>query len=102
MIKNENPLSMSEAAEYIGDNKEGSEIEVKKFVKKFGTVKPEEAKEMRSKLEGLDLIKMKQEYLVKVIDLLPENSENLNKIFTDVNLDEDETKKILDIVKEYK
>ena len=57
---------------------------------------------MKVKLESLNLIKVKLEHIAKVIDFLPEDAENLNKIFTDVSLDEDESKKILDVVKEFK
>ena len=101
MIKNIAPLSMTESLEYIG-SEEDSEAEARKFVKKFVKMKPAKAKEIREKLGELDLIKMKPENIAKIIDIMPENAEGLNKIFTDVSLNDDETKKILDIVKEYK
>lgn len=101
MIKYRKPLSMAESLEYVGDKRD-SEVQLKKFIKKFTKQKPEDAKKMREKLESLDLLKLKSEYIAKIIDILPEDSENLNKIFTDVSLDEDETKKILEIVKEFK
>ena len=47
-------------------------------------------------------MRVKQEHIVKIIDLMPENAEELNKIFVDSSLDEDETKKILETVKEFK
>ena len=47
-------------------------------------------------------MKIKLEYIVKIIDILPETAEELNKIFVDVSLDEDETKKILDTIKKFK
>lgn len=101
MIKETKPLSMAESLEYItGDDDKSAEI--KGFIKKFIGISAGDAKKLREKLEAFDMIKLKPEYIVKVIDLLPENSENLNKIFTDVSLDEDETKKILDAVKEFK
>ena len=40
--------------------------------------------------------------MVKIVDLLPEDSIDINKIFTDVSLDENETNKILEVVKKYK
>ena len=92
---------MAEAIEYIKKDKD-SETDVIGFINKFVKMKPAEAKEMREKLVALNLMKLKTEYIVKIIDLLPENQEELNKIFVDVSLDEDEIKKILDIVKEYK
>jgi len=101
MIKNTIPLSMSEASEFIGDKKE-SELELKKFIKRFVKLDVDEAKKMKKKLEDLNMIKMKQEQIVKIIDFMPEDVESLNKIFTDVSLDEDEAKKILEVVREFK
>ena len=101
MIKNTTPLNMTEALEYIKKDSD-SGAEIKKFIKKFAKLKPEKAKEMQKKLESLDLMKIKPEHIAKIIDLLPEDSENLNKIFNDVNLNEDETKKILETIGEFK
>ncbi|HEB46856.1 hypothetical protein LCGC14_2162820 [marine sediment metagenome] len=101
MIISRKHLSMTESLEYVGDKKD-SEVEVRKFIKKFVKMKPEKVREIRKKLEELDLIKMKSEYIVKIIDLMPENSESLNKIFTDISLNEDETKKILETIEEFR
>lgn len=101
MIISRKHLSMTESLEYVGDKKD-SEVEVRKFIKKFVKMKPEKAGEIREKLKELDLIKMKSEYVVKIIDLMPENSESLNKIFTDISLNEDETKKILETIEEFR
>ncbi len=92
---------MAESLEYIEDKKD-SEADIKKLIKKFVKLKPDEAKKMREKLSSLGLMKLKQEYISKVIDIMPENQESLNKIFTDVSLDEDEAKKILDAIEEYR
>ena len=97
MIKNSEPLSMAESSEYL---EKGSDALV--FIKKFTSMKPAKAKELRKKLQDLGNIKISEIHISKVIDVLPEKSEEINKIFMDVGLDEDETKKILDIVKEYR
>mgnify|MGYP001574360289 FL=1 len=101
MITKTVPLSMTESIQYLGEEKD-SEVEFKKFTKKFISIKPNEAKEMRKKLEELNLLKMKSENLIKIIDIMPDDIEGLNKIFNDVSLDEDETKKILEIINKYK
>ncbi|HUW43346.1 MAG TPA: hypothetical protein VMV95_00040 [Bacillota bacterium] len=101
MIKNTTPLNMAEALEYIKKDSD-SEVEIKKFIKKFVKLKIGDAKELGKKLENLDLMKIKPEHIVKIIDLLPEDSENLNKIFNDVSLNEDETKKILETIEEFR
>ena len=101
MINNTQPLSMAESLEYVKKEETG-DSDVVGFIKKFIEIKPKEAREMRDKLDGLKLLKIKSEHIAKIIDLLPEDTNDLNKIFTDIGLDEDETKKILDIVREYK
>ncbi len=97
MIKNTIPLSMAESSEYL---EKGNDTLV--FIKKFTNMKPEKAKELRKKIQNLENIKISETHISKVIDILPEKAEEVNKIFTDVGLDEDETQKILEIVKEYR
>ena len=101
MIKNSESLSMAEAIE-LAKNDGENESEIIGFIKKFNKLKAKEAVELKQELMGLGNIKIKSDYAVKIIDLLPETSEELNKIFVDVSLDEDETKKILDTIKKYK
>ena len=96
MINENKPLSMAEATEFVKDK------EVKAFIKKFASLSPEKAKELREKLEGLELIKINENHITKMIDLMPEDKESLNKIFIDVNLDENEQKNILQTIKEFK
>jgi DNA-directed RNA polymerase subunit F len=101
MIKSNNPLSMSEVVGYIKKN-ENKEVNLPGFIKKFVKIKEKEAKELKGKIEDLDFIKLKEEDIIKIIDVLPTNEEELNKIFVGTNLDEDERKKILETVKEFK
>jgi|TARA_Y100000310_G_scaffold174669_2_gene174753 DNA-directed RNA polymerase subunit F len=100
MINEKHSISMDEAREYLVDDERDKET--KAFTKKFVGLDVKKSKELRKKLEELDLMKVKESDISKVIEILPENSEELNKIFNDVGLDEDETKKILDTVKEFK
>jgi len=100
MILERKPISLSEVAEIlkdIPDNEKKTQMEL--YLKKFLKIKPEKAKQIKEELESLDLLKMKNEHIVKIIDLMPEDASDLNKIFTDVSLTEDETNKILDIIK---
>ena len=101
MIKTSEPLSLAEAQEFIKDSEETSP-EIREFVNNFKKLPVEDAKSLRKKLNGLDLIKVKADHISKIIDLLPESKEELNKIFVDINLEEDETNKILDTIKEFK
>ena len=100
MILDRTPLNLNEVREILknlDDSDKKEEMEV--YLKKFSKTKPEKVKKIKEDLEKLDLLKMKREHLVKVVDLIPENVSDLNKIFTDVSLNEEETNKILDVVK---
>jgi DNA-directed RNA polymerase subunit F len=101
MIKNTIPLSMAESLEYIDKDKK-AENPARDFIKKFVKTTPKEAKEIRKKLEELKIIKLNDINISKLIDILPEKAEEVNKIFIDVSLDENETKKVLDTIREFK
>lgn len=99
MIKETKPLSMAEAAEFV--KKKDSEIDMGTFIKKFVKLNPKKTKELRASIEGLDLMKVSDKHISKLIDILPENKEEINKIFTDIGLDEDETNKLLEEIKKF-
>lgn len=99
MIKDQKALSIAESQEFVDKENSG---EILAFMKKFVSMKPGKAKELRKKLEGLDLMKLDDKGISKIIDVLPENEEELNKTTTGLNLDEEEAKKILEALKEFK
>ena len=99
MIEQSHSLSMSESVEFVQDEEHS---DIKGFMGKFVKLSLKDAKALREELEKLDLMKVRANHISKIIDLLPESKEELNKIFTDVGLGEDETTKILDTVKKYK
>jgi DNA-directed RNA polymerase subunit F len=98
MIKSMTSLSMAESFEYLKE-KEGKEAEVRGFIKKFTKLSPEKAKEIRKNIESLELMKVREEHISSIINLFPETIEDLNKIFRETNLEEEEAKKILEIIK---
>ncbi|MBR9705852.1 hypothetical protein GOV14_02340 [Candidatus Pacearchaeota archaeon] len=100
MIYDRAPLNLNEVSEIlenIPDSERKEEME--KFLKKFLKTKPEHAKKIKEELEKLDMLKIKREHIVKIVDLLPQDTSDLNKIFIDISLNEDEANKILEIVK---
>ena len=96
-VKSNEPLSLPEVEEHLDKTSD-----LVKFIKKFTKETPKSAIEMKKKLEELNLIKIKPENISKIIDISPESQEDLNKIFTDVSLDDEESKKILDAIKSNK
>jgi len=101
MIINKEPLSMAEAFYYVKEDETG-ETDLVGFIKKFVKIKKGLAEELRKKLGALQLMKVKEEHITKIIDLMPETKEDLNKIFVGVSLDEDEIQKIINTIKEVK
>lgn len=101
MITNNEPLSMAEAIVYAKKDA-GTGKEIIGFIKKFTKLKPAEAKELKKKLKELDLIKLNDKHIVNLVDFLPEDREEVNKIVVEANLNEDEIKKILETIKEFK
>ena len=101
MLKNNEPLSMNEVLEYVEKDK-GSDADIVKFIKKFAKLTNKDAKKLKENLASLSSMKIKPEHTAKIIDIMPENQEDLNKIFTEITLDEDESKKILDAIKQFK
>ncbi len=99
VIKEKTPITMAEVVVLAGDSDKGKAI--KNFIKNFNKMDVEKAKEMKEELKGLDLIKLKDEHIVKIVDFVPTDASELNKILIEVSLDQDEVNKILDVTKKY-
>lgn len=98
-IKEETPITMAEVVALAGDSEKG--VAIKKFIKGFNKMDVKKAEEMREELRGLDLIKLKDLHIVKIIDFMPSDASELNKVIIDVSLDQEEVNKILDVVGKY-
>ncbi len=99
MIKKSTPLTLAEVSELVGKGEK--QDSVKKFIKQFSGISVKKAEEMKEELRKLDLIKLKEDYIVKIIDFMPQDAAELIKTVSGVSFDQDETTKILEIVKKY-
>ena len=108
MIKNKTPVSLIEVKEILAEHKQLEENKraeaVLDYIKRFAKAKPDKAKSLIKELEELNLAKLKKESVVKIVEMMPEDAEDLRKIFVggDVTLDQDEINTILEKVKQYK
>ncbi len=100
MIKESRPVSMSEIINLISDSEKVENV--KKFIKDFGVLDIEDAKKLSDEIRTLDIIKLKEEHIIKIVDFLPTDSIELNKVILKTSLDQDEINKILEITKKYK
>ena len=99
-IMEETPITMAEVSALAGDSEKGEAI--KKFIKQFTKMPVEKARELKEELKALDLIKLKDSHIVKIVDFMPTDASELNKVIIEVSLDQEEITKILEVVSKYK
>ncbi len=97
MIHNKKPLPMIEVMEYAKAN-EGNDV-LLHYLKKFTKISRERADKIKESLIALNNPKIKDENIVKIIDFLPQDKEDVNKILIEANLNEDEANAVLNIIK---
>lgn len=102
MIKSIKPLTLAEVRDTLSSKEEAEKAkEVVSYIKRFTKLSPEQVKNMRQGIEQLGLIKLKEEHIAKIIDIMPADPEDVRKIFVDMSLDENEITKILEVTKKY-
>ncbi|MBU2589969.1 MAG: hypothetical protein KKA65_00550 [Nanoarchaeota archaeon] len=105
-IESEKPITMSEVADRLSKvEKRDKELsfranKTKEYLAHFVT-KEKESK-LRKKLENLNLARLKDRQIVKIIDLKPEDMDSLKIILSNeaITLKEEDLKKILDAINE--
>ena len=96
MILSKKPLTLAEVDALVEKGEEKKLIH--DYLKKFVALKKDEAEKMLSDLRALNNPKLKEENLVKLVDFLPKDVEDVNKILNEVSLSEAEANAILGIV----
>lgn len=99
MILNKISLTIAEISQYVEKTNENENLI--SYLKKFGKVSKDEAEKIRKEIVSLNNPKIREEHTIKVIDFLPKDHEEVNKIFVDASLNEEEINALLDIVKKY-
>ena len=101
MIKEIQPVSLTKVAAIV--KKEGKK-EMADFITKFVKINSKDAEKLKEELNKLEILKLKPEHVVKIIDFLPIDAEDLRKIFagSELSLEQNEITKIIEITKKYK
>ncbi|MFA5484635.1 MAG: hypothetical protein WC260_00050 [Candidatus Pacearchaeota archaeon] len=99
VIKEEKALTITEVIDLV--EKSSKEYEIKNFLKQFNKNTLEDVKNMKEELKNLEILKLKEIHITKIIDFKPTEVSELNKIISDVSLDNDEITKIIDVIKKY-
>lgn len=97
MILSKKPLSLAEVKEYAKEGKGNENLLL--YLKKFGKISKEKAVSIKEAIEKLNNPKIREEQIIKVADFMPQDEEDMNKIFSDSNLNEGEARALVEIVR---
>ncbi len=109
-ILNEVPISMVDLKEELEKNKKrDTELNFRatrteEHLQQFVKISKKDAEELKKELEALQISRIKEIHMIKIIDLLPDNEEELKQILTGYSLTvkSDDLKKICEVCKKYK
>lgn len=99
MILNKTPLTLAQVKAYASGLEENKVLV--DYLKAFSNLSKEKAESLLAEIHALNNPKIKEELAVKVVDLLPQDAEDVNKIFLENSLSEEETQALLAVVKNY-
>ncbi len=99
MILKMTPLHLADVQELSGDL--DAKPELRDYLKEFSKLDKKKADALAEAIRGIGNHKIREDSIMKIVDLLPRDAESVSKIFNDTSLDEKEVNEILLVVKEY-
>ncbi len=73
------------------------------YLEAINTIKPKQAKELKEKLEALEIPRVKEAQVQKIIDIMPCTVEGVKTVFSGLNISvtADNVKKVASLIGEY-
>jgi DNA-directed RNA polymerase subunit F len=107
-IISETPISMVDAKEKLKDiKKRDGELGNKgtksaEYLTTFVHIEKNKADDLASKINALNIPRLRDRHIVKIIDMMPQDLESLKVIFTgdNITIKPEDLKRILDVIKE--
>lgn len=104
----EKPLSLTDINMLIDELKKRDKelnfrsTKVKNYLESFSLIDYKKAKQIEEKLKSLNITRLKDKYIVKIIDIMPKDNDSLKTIFVNepIALKQEEIEKILEVIKE--
>ena len=90
---------MSEVNEIVKNLEEKEQMKL--YLKTFLKLSKDKSEKLGEEIKSLGNVKINAGHLVKIVDYVPKEKEDVNKIFADLSLTEDETNAILNITQKY-
>src|SRR3989344_2855342 len=105
-IVSEKPLTLPEVKEMIVEVKKNGELGFRanktiEYTELFVKQKPSETAEMKKKIEELNIMRLKDKVITKIVDLMPADAESLKMILATENITvkQEDLVKILECLK---
>lgn len=98
MIISKKSLTLAEVKELTADVENPV---MQDYIKAFSKLNKEKSLALADEVIALNNPRLKEEHIIKIVDFLPTDAEDLNKILLDVSLSEEEINAILNLVKKY-
>ncbi len=106
-IINESPLTMAELKEKLESVKKRDKelktraLKTQEYLNNFVDVKSKDALKIKEEIAKLEIPRLKDRHIAKVIDLMPKDLETLKLIFVgeNITLKQDDFEKILKVLK---
>jgi len=109
-IISETPLTMVDTAEKLKKiEKRDGELtfranKAKEYFACFNKLKPKQCIELKEKIEGLNIPRLKDKHIAKLIDIFPVDSDSVKIVLSNepITVKEEDIKKIASVFAEYK
>lgn len=106
-VLNETPISAGELKEKLeGIKKRDKEIGNKamktmEYLATFVKIKKKEAEELKKKVLALNIPRLRDRHIVKILDIMPEDLEGLKLLFSgeNITIKQEDLTKILEVIK---
>lgn len=109
-VISESPISMIELkAELERIKKRDEELNFRanktdEYLSQFLTLSPKKGKELKEKILGMEISRLKEEHITKIIDVMPQTVEELKVLLQGyvITISQENMKKIVEAIKEFK
>jgi DNA-directed RNA polymerase subunit F len=99
------PLTMAELKDKLSQIKKNHDLSFRatkalEYLNTFAKQKPKDAEEMKKKIQDLNIIRLKETHIVKIIDLEPKDADSLKAILAteNVTLRPEDMKRVIECV----
>ena len=107
-ILQEKPIMLADVKECIEDVKKKKDLNFREskcidYINTFTKIKAKDAEKLKKGIEELNIGRLKDRHIIKIIDLMTDDIESLKLILSgeDITLKQEDLNKLIEVVKKY-